>query len=567
MTDRRVERIILIGLAGVDWVALGGAMKRGLVPALSALAQRGAIGPLRTPPPLDGPQAWTSIATGLLPETHGVIAADESWAGGTRSATRVSWAMPAVWERLEEAGVPTAGIAWPASAPGAEWPGLHIDETYARPTGRSWEDWALPLHCAPRAEREALRELRVHPTDMDGATLAPFVPDLAAVDQERDPALVQLALAMAEAATVQAGAAWLLGQQDRAQAIFIHHRWLGTIRRHFTGRTAPFDRVIDGAWRFLDRLTDRLVELAGPDALVMLVSPGWGKDAGLVLAAGAGIEAKQAIQAAGALDIAPTLLSRFGLADPALPGRALAPLAGPVLRTLAPAEPRRPVPPDPALLASLSAQGYPPPPPAPRRWRVARLARFGAMVLPRAPERALEAAEAALAIEAEDIEALSLKAHALIALERPEPLAEIADALDRIAPQQPWGGLARGAYHALRGEADAAAPYLREAEAVEDAMTRLRAGGAWLVLNRPEPAGRAFKAALALDPANPNAEIGLSMAAMMLRRPVDAEMPLRRVLERDSGNAAAWAQLAAVLHAQGRKREAEQAEGIRARLA
>lgn len=563
MADARVKRIVLIGLAGVDWLALGGAMRRGLVPALSAMAEHGLLAPLRTSAPVEGPPAWATLATGLFPETHGVIAADEAWTGGVRPASRASWAAPTLWERLEQAGIATASIGWPASAPGADWPGLHIDDSYARPTGRDWREWALPLHCALEAAREGLRALRVHPSDIDAASLLPFVPDLGTVDQERDPALARIALVVAEAATVQAGAAWLLQRTPAPQAIFIHHALMAGLRGRFDGSGKPYQQVVESGWRFLDGLAARLAELAGAGAQVVLVSPGWKDKAGFLLAPGA---AARPIHGVAATDIAPTILSQFGLRDPALPGKPIPALAGTIERDLDPTVPRAVASPDADLLAALAAQGYSAPPPPPAKWRAARRTRFGTMLLPRAPERALEAADAALAIDPSDVEALSLKAYALIALEQPDGLGEIADTLDRIAPERPWGRMARGAYHALRGESAEAAPLLREAEQAADGPTRLRAGAAWLLLKQPGAATRAFRAALEVDPDNGSAEIGLSMAALLAHRPLDAELPLRHLLMREPGHAVAWAQLAMVLHRQGRAKEAAEAETISAQL-
>jgi len=564
MVGARVERIVLIGLAGVDWLALGGAMQRRLVPNISRMAGSGLLAPLRTPPPVEGPPGWTTLATGLPPETHGVIGADEAWAGGVRQTSRASWAAPALWERLEQAGIGTAGIGWPGSNPGADWPGLHIDDLYARPSGHDWQDWALPLRCAPGAAREELRALRVHPSDIDAATLAPFVPDLGTVDQERDPALAWIALALAHAATVQAGAVWLLAQNPPARATFIHNGWLAALRTRFDGRAAPYNAVIESGWRFLDGLIARLAQLTGADTQLLLVSPGWKELAGFLLAPG--VQPQEPIRGVQAIDIAPTILSRFGLRDPALPGSLVGALAGTAARVLTPAAPREHIPPDAELLAAVAAQGYPVPPQAPRKWRAARATRFGAVLLTRAPDRALAAAETALAIDATDVEALSLKAYALIALERADGLKDIAETLDRTAPGQPWGRMARGAYHALRGETAEAAPLLREAERAEDGPTRRRAGAAWLLLRQADAATRAFRGALEIDPDDASAEIGLSMAALLAHRPVDAEIPLRRVLMRDAGHAAAWTQLAAVLHKQGRSREAKEAEAIVARL-
>ena len=562
MTGDGMERTLTIGLAGIDWPGLGVAMARGWAPALSALAARGASGPLRADAPLTGPAPWVSLATGLPVERHGVVADDDAWAGGVRAASRASWRAPALWEHLAQADIATASVAWPASGPGAAWRGLHVDDAFARANDPDWESWAMPLDCVPPHLRETLREARVHPADIDGAMLKPLVPDLAAVDQARDTTLAGLAVAMAHAATVQAAAVALLGEAP--DACFVHHVWMAEVRAQRTGDTAPYDRVIEGAWRFLDGMVARLIDLAR-DRLVLIVAPGLGTNAGVLLAAGPGVGAATTILGARWHDIAPTLLARHGLRDPALPGHVLPALASPADGIVRPM-PQREAETDHVLLAAVVAQGYALPPPPPAAWRAARLAALGEMLLARAPERALEAADAALAIQPATALALGVRAYALVALGRPDPLPDIADRLAQIAPDRPWGALARGAYHALKGDARSARPHLLVVERSDDAISCLRAGAAWLVLRRPADADRAFGAALTLDPGNADAELGRAMAAMALRRPLQAEAAARRVLAADPAHAAAWLQLRAALHRQGRRREVADADTMLVRL-
>jgi hypothetical protein len=58
------------------------------------------------------------------------------------------------WKRLEAAGISTGSVGWPALRPGADWAGVHLDETFAEPNGKTAADWALPLSCASSDARE-----------------------------------------------------------------------------------------------------------------------------------------------------------------------------------------------------------------------------------------------------------------------------------------------------------------------------------------------------------------------------------------------------------------------------
>src|SRR5688572_4920461 len=176
MGPESMTRLLLIGVAGADWPGL--AARRDSLPRLAELGARGVAGWLNSPTPREGPAAWATLATGHPPEVHRVIRPEEPWGAGLRPLTLASWRRAPVWASLAANGVSTGSLAWPGARPGAASPGLHIDEDFAEASGATAEAWALPPRCAPPDVREALRELRTHPTDIDAAMLRPLVPDL-----------------------------------------------------------------------------------------------------------------------------------------------------------------------------------------------------------------------------------------------------------------------------------------------------------------------------------------------------------------------------------------------------
>ena len=299
----------------------------------------------------------------------------------------------------------------------------------------------------------------------------------------------------------------------------------------------------------------------------MVVSPGWGAKPGLLLAAGAGVRPDPEFQGADFLDIAPTLLARFGLEDPTLPGRPITALTPAGDRARAPSpDPEPPAPPDRALLQAAADQGYPPPVQAPPAWHAQGLAELGLMVLQRTPATARDAAQAALRLDPDNPLALAVLAVAHVHLEESEPLPALAEALMRTAPDRGWGALAQGAYHVLRGEAGAAAPWLVKAEADTDPESLLNVAALWLAAGRPHDAERVFDAILARDPENVPAGIGLGMTAGARRDFRTAEVALQRVLRQDPARAPAWLQLAQIYARTGRRPEAERAAAAAARL-
>jgi tetratricopeptide (TPR) repeat protein len=561
-----MTRLLLIGAGGLDWAGFDAGTLDGALPHLAALRERGAAGWLAGASSVSPLAAWTSLITGAQPERHGVWRGQEAWSGGVRAVTRASWRVPPVWARLEANGVRTGSVAWPAARPGDSWTGLHIDEDAVQPTSRDPADWALPLHALPPAARDAVRPLRAHPAQITAAMLAPLVPRLDAIDQSRDADLPALAVAMARASSIQACAAWML-RDGAHDAVFIHHPWLGELRPSFgTRRDGLFSDVIPGAWRFLDGLVGGLAALA-PEALVMVVSPGWRDHAGAIVAAGPGVAPDPGPFGAHLLDVAPTGLARFALRDATLVGSAIAAIAE--TSELGPASaPSRSkaAPSDPALLRVARQYGYRPPKRPAAPWQAQALAELGLILLERAPAQARDAAEAALKRDPTNILALRVGVRANVILGQAAPLPDLADRLLAAAPERGFGALAWGAHFIIANKVALAAPWLRKAEADPDPTTLLTVASLWLAAGRAATAERCFKRVLDGDGDNVTALVGVAMAALARRDFIGAEAALLRARAHDPAKPAIHLQLAQLYAKTARKIEAARAADIARRL-
>jgi Tfp pilus assembly protein PilF len=356
--------------------------------------------------------------------------------------------------------------------------------------------------------------------------------------------------------------------QTPPQAVFVHQPWIGRLRLFLRGRDDPrFAGVIPAAWRFLDSLVGRLADLAGRDTLILVVSPGADGEPGVLLAAGPGVTPDPELLAARLLDVAPTVLARFGLTDPALPGRRLGAIASePGRQTLAPAPPEPPARREPGLVYALRRHGYRPPPRPGRGWRSRGLAELAQMTLERDPRRAGAIAVASLGEDPSNLLALRIRARAHVALDEAEALPALADALTGAAPDRGWGPLARGAAHVLKGERRLAEPWLRQAESDPEAGTLLTVAAVWLAAARPANAERVFRRVAEQDPANVSALIGVAMALAARRNFLEAEATLARALARDPTRPAIYLQLADTYARTGRKAEAARAAEAAVRL-
>jgi predicted AlkP superfamily phosphohydrolase/phosphomutase len=65
-------RVVILGIDGATWDVMRPMIERGELPNISALMERGAHGPLRSLEPTLSNRVWTSAATGVVPERHGV---------------------------------------------------------------------------------------------------------------------------------------------------------------------------------------------------------------------------------------------------------------------------------------------------------------------------------------------------------------------------------------------------------------------------------------------------------------------------------------------------------------
>jgi len=114
-------RVAIFALDGADWELLTELSNDGRIPNIRALTQGGTSATLQTIQPTVSPLVWTSLATGLTPDRHGVIdftdrAANRPVDGGTRRA-------PALQDIAEAFGRKTLVVdwwtAWPPRVDGA----------------------------------------------------------------------------------------------------------------------------------------------------------------------------------------------------------------------------------------------------------------------------------------------------------------------------------------------------------------------------------------------------------------------------------------------------------------
>ena len=548
------ERLIVVGWPGAEWTAVQAGAKSRQLPNVAALLGLGCGIRLMAEPPFLPAALWTTIATGWHADLHGVLSAFEPRhdGGGIQPAGRQSWQVPAFWEVLEAAGLHTACVGWPATAPGAGWPGRHVDERFAQASGSDFTTWAIPAGAvAPSRLREDLRPLRIHPADGLHSQVEALLPGAGAFDLRMDQRPLLLAAALAQVGTVHAVAtAWAEGEWDVLCACYNLLQLIGTGRGKEEGLAAR-------ALALLDMMLGRLVHLAGAGTTVLVVSAGMGKrQGGFVIAAGPSI-VSSVPKAARLIDLAPTILARFGLHTPTA-GTAISAVAGgnsskaevKVFRPAAAANTRlangytdtRDAA-QPTALAAVTAETL--------------LNRAEALIARGQLQGAQSALGELLQMQPGHVAGLRASAQCAALLGDAKPCYHAGQALLEADPRSAWGHLAMAAWCLLMHDDAGMTLHLNRAEALApgDPEALLRLGGMLMLHGRAADACGAFRSALAEAPGMAEPLYGLGVALAAVGELPAAEQALRDSLKAQPLQPLAALQLASVLSARGRWEE------------
>lgn len=124
------RRVLVVGWDGADWELLEGLIARGTMPNLARLRAAGSYGELAAFTPLLSPLIWTTIATGVPPEEHGVLdfVEVEPDGGATVPVTGRRRAVPAIWNAASALGMSVAVVGWWATWPAERVNGVAVSD-------------------------------------------------------------------------------------------------------------------------------------------------------------------------------------------------------------------------------------------------------------------------------------------------------------------------------------------------------------------------------------------------------------------------------------------------------
>lgn len=127
--EEKKHRVILIGMDALDLRVMRPLLNSGELPNFAYLISNGTSGVLKSIKPMLSPLIWTTMATGVPADKHGIldfIQRDDK--GNLVPITSNMRKVPAVWNMLSEMNIPVGFVAWWATWPAEKVNGFIVSE-------------------------------------------------------------------------------------------------------------------------------------------------------------------------------------------------------------------------------------------------------------------------------------------------------------------------------------------------------------------------------------------------------------------------------------------------------
>jgi predicted AlkP superfamily phosphohydrolase/phosphomutase len=357
-------RVVIVGLDGADWRVIRPLVEQGRMPVFRRLVSEGAAGILLSMQPSASPSLWTTIATGVGPDRHGIHGfvvpagrpagaaaggqdAAEAAAHGedVRPVTSSMRRAPAFWNILprydRKVGVVGWLVTWPAEPVDGFMVSSYLPYIYNWSTGRPLKGTivdGIPRQTFPEGLIDSLEPLKVTPEAIDDATLRRFydparVARLSVDDRECvrgfrwslacDETYRRIGLRLFREHPVDLFAVYF-GGVDVVSHRFWKFAWPDALDYHVTAEEAAIlGGVVEEYYTYADRLVGEYLEQLGPDDTLIVLSDhgfkpvlfpgrpttsGHHRLEGIIALWGRGIRRGQVIEGARLVDVLPTIL-------------------------------------------------------------------------------------------------------------------------------------------------------------------------------------------------------------------------------------------------------------------
>ncbi len=359
--------LLFFGVDSGNWNILTPMIQAGELPNMASLVERGSFGVLKSGVPIQSPQMWTSIATGVVPEKHGItrFTAEIPGTGREVPVTSNMRKVKAFWNILSEADITVGIVGWWPSWPAEPVNGFVIAQ---RAWPVNWSRHGIPFGAArdqsgrlivedfegrtyPEELYAEFEPFIVTEEDVTASELALLFSDPSFTDPARqfharwvfakDKTFADAGLAMLKRHTPDVFAVYLQGTD-----VVSHYYWGYQREEGFTVSPADerlYARVVRNYYRYVDGVIASYLEEVGEDTAVMIVSDHgfetkrdlkerWergekirteegGKDVpwdhgvdGIFIMAGPGVREDNRLPDMSVVDVTPTMLAYLGLA-------------------------------------------------------------------------------------------------------------------------------------------------------------------------------------------------------------------------------------------------------------
>ncbi|MBN1925998.1 MAG: alkaline phosphatase family protein [Prolixibacteraceae bacterium] len=346
--NRQRKKVLLLGWDAADWKIINRLMDEGQMPATKYLIENGVMGNISTLTPAYSPMLWTSIATGKYADKHGILGFSEPTPdhSGIRPVSTSSRKVKALWNILTQEGYKTHVVNWWPSFPAEPVNGIYVSNMFPKIASLPIDRQLLPddtVH--PPDLQNLFAHFRVHPLELTAEHILPFIPDLEMDIFKIEKKTEVVAKLIAEASSVHAAATLALEQEEWDFAA-IYWDTIDHFCHAFMNYSPPqmkgikdedyklYKHVVDGAYRLMDMMLGRLLQMIDKNCTVILISDHGFKsghlrsmhtpnepagpahhhrDVGIFCAMGPDIHKDEMVYGVSLLDIAPTILSIFGV--------------------------------------------------------------------------------------------------------------------------------------------------------------------------------------------------------------------------------------------------------------
>ena len=285
--------VLIVGLDGFEWNVALPLLRAGRLSALAGLIERGVAGELETMAPNESPMLWTSIATGVPWQEHGIAGfvkpLEETGGKLGVQYTSLDREVKAWWNVLSEHGVSSDTIGWWATWPAERVLGMVVAPTWSGGTGVKYgwiEPGASGVVYPAELEGQVAEVVERHAGRVEELKLELFGPlpeDLSRKGRRQweesnwafrtDSTNAEILRARLES-----------GQASRVMAVYMGgadvtgHRFWAALNPEEYGLdpdhevVRAFGHVIPAYYEYVDRLLGELLALLPAEATVIVVS-------------------------------------------------------------------------------------------------------------------------------------------------------------------------------------------------------------------------------------------------------------------------------------------------------